>query len=88
MRESRKCQREQELKHVGKELVGVVSVRFKGVAEMIRDAELTGGIECPLTPTSRKPSLQQTLKETPEPTFDNYVKEMAQSTNMSHNSKS
>ena len=43
MQESWKCWREQELKHVGKELVGVVSVRFKGVAE------LTGGIECPLT---------------------------------------
>ena len=49
MRESRKCQREQELKHVGKELVGVVLVRFKGVAEMIGDVELMGGIECPLT---------------------------------------
>ena len=49
MRESRKCQWEQELKHVGKELVGVVLVRFEGVAEMIGDAELMGGIECPLT---------------------------------------
>ena len=49
MRESRKCRREQELKHVGKELVGVVPVRFEGVAEMIGDAELMGGIECPLT---------------------------------------
>ena len=49
MRESQKCRREQELKHVGKELMGVVSMRFKGVAEMIGDAELTGGIECPLT---------------------------------------
>ena len=37
------------MKHVGKELVGVVSVRFKGVVEMIGDAELMGGIECPLT---------------------------------------
>ena len=51
MRESRKCQQEQELKHVGKELVGLVLVRFEGVVEMIRDAELMGGIECPLTPT-------------------------------------
>ena len=49
MQESRKCQREQELKHVGKELVGVVLVRFEGVAEMIGDAELMGGIECPFT---------------------------------------
>ena len=39
------------MKHVGKEVVGVVLVRFEGVAEMIGDAELMGGIECPLTST-------------------------------------
>ena len=48
------------MKHVGKEVVGVVLVRFEGVAEMIGDTELMGGIECPLTsippPEKRRPN--------------------------------
>ena len=41
------------MKQVGKELVKVVvSVKFEGLAEMVGDAELTGGNACPLTAES------------------------------------
>ena len=76
MRESRKCQREQELKHVGKELVGVVLVRFERVAEMIGDAELMGGIECPLTTV---PQSSSSTRKTAPPDYVSTFEDLTRS---------